>query len=149
MSLSREELRAKLSMIEPDEGMYAGITPADLPEIQALLSDPEEWMAARAIFALSRLGTPEIAALAKAATDERSPVRIAVAAAVAQRPITLPDDAVMQLLRDSDAGVRKFATHAVKNENGPEPRAILNRLATDDATPAVRESATEALRKFQ
>jgi len=144
------ELRARLSMIEPTESMYAGIAPSDVPALEQLLSDREEWMAARAVFALSRVGSREaVDVLSRAAVDQRPSVRVAVAAAVGQRPIALPDTAVIRLLRDEDVGVRKFATLAVKPENGIEPRSLLNRLASDDAVPVVRENAAEALRKIR
>lgn len=144
------ELRKQLSLIEPTDSMYQGITQADVPALEQLTSDPEEWMAGRAIFALSKVGTRDaIAVLSRAGADPRSAVRVAVAAAVGQSPVVLPDDVVVRLLRDHDVGVRKFAPQAVKAANGPEPRASLNRLASDDAFRAVRDSATEALEKFR
>jgi HEAT repeat protein len=148
--MTAAELRARLSMIEPTESMYEGITQADVPLLEELISDREEWLAARAVFALSRVGTPDsLAAVTRAAADPRPPVRVAVAASVSQRPITLPDDVLVQLLRDRDAGVRKFAPLAVKPENGREPRAVLDRVAADDAVPVVRENAAEALRRIR
>jgi HEAT repeat protein len=145
-----EELRAKLSEIEPREAMYAGLTPTDVPSLERLLADPEDWMAARAIFALSRVGNDAaVNILARAVTDGRVQVRVAVAAAVAQRPITLPDNAIVKLLQDQDVGVRKLATRAVKPENGNEPRALLNRLSSEDAFPEVQKRATEVLRNLR
>ena len=145
-----EELRAKLSAIEPTEAIYAELTSADVPDLERLLADPEDWIAARAIFALSRVGNDAaVGVLARAVTDPRVQVRVAVAAAVAQRPITLPDNALVKLLQDQDVGVRKFATLAVKPENGNEPRALLNRLSSEDAIPQIRQNAIEALRKLR
>jgi HEAT repeat protein len=148
--MTAAELRAQLSVIEPTETMYAGIAPTDVPALQQLIAQGEGWIAARAVFALSRVGTGEaVAAMASAVTDSRSPVRVAVAAAASQRPIVLPDTALVHLLRDKDVGVRKFAPQAVKPENGQEPRAELTRLAAEDAIPAIRQNAAEALRKFR
>jgi HEAT repeat protein len=144
------ELRTKLSMIEPTEGTYAGLTDQEVPLLEQLVADQEEWLAARAVFALSRIGTPRaVAALTNAAADRRPEVRVAVASAVAQRPVVLPDQAVDRLLQDSDAGVRKFATRAVKRENGNEVRALLKRIAATDPAPAVRENAAEAVRAMR
>lgn len=148
--MSAESVRAQLSIIEPTEAMYEGIGPGDVSDLEQLLSDKEEWMASRAVFALSRVGTPAaLNAMTRAATDQRSPVRVAVAAAVSQRPLVLPDTALVSLLRDQDAGVRKFATLAVKRENGADAHTLLSRMATEDAVTAVREHAAEALRKVQ
>lgn len=96
-----------------------------------------------------RVGSSGIAVLATATTDPRPAVRVAVAAAVGQRPIVLPDNAVVNLLLDQDVGVRKFATLAVKPQNGNEPRSVLNRLASDDTFSVVRENAAEALRRIR
>lgn len=148
--MNSAELRKKLSLIEPSEEMYAGITPGDVPALQELLSDREEWIASRAVFALSRVGTSEaMHVLSEAAKDHRSQIRVSLAAAVSQRPITLPDSALMHLLQDTDTGVRKYATHAVKAENGKETHALLDRIALEDAVPQVRERAEESLRKLR
>ena len=147
--MTAAELKAKLSVIEPTEAMYAGIAASDLPALEQLLADREDWVAARAVFAASRVGgSAATALLTKAAVDQRAPVRVAVAVAVGQRPIVLPDTTLMQLLKDPDVGVRKFAPQAVKPENGTEPRAQLTRIAKDDAIQAVRDNATEALRRI-
>jgi len=143
------ELRTKLSVIEPTEAMYEGIGPGDIASLEQMVSDREEWMASRAVFALSRVGgTEAVSVLARAATDNRAPVRVAVAAAVSQRAIVLPDAALVRLLNDNDAGVRKFATQAVKSGNSEDARALLRRMSKDDAVSTVRENAVEALRKL-
>lgn len=106
-------------------------------------------MASRAVFALSRVGGPAVVnALVRAAADQRSPVRVAVAAAVSQRALVLPDTTLLNLLKDPDAGVRKFATLAVKSENGADARTLLSRMATEDAVSTVRDNAAEALRRI-
>ena len=147
--MAADALRSKLSVIEPTEEIYVGLGPADVPVLRELIADQEAWMAARAVFALSRIeDDAAVAALAEAAADRRSEVRVAVAAAVAQRPIALPDAAIERLIEDDDAGVRKFAAFAVKRENGEKSRTLLRRLASDDAVPAVRENAAEASRRL-
>lgn len=148
--MTAAELRQKLSLIEPTDSMYQGITEADVPALAQLTADTEDWVAGRAVFALSRVASREaVAALSRAGGDSRSAVRVAVAAAVGQSAIVLPDDVVLRLLQDRDLGVRKFAPQAVKPQNGRELKTTLNRLASDDAVRAVRESATEALRRLR
>ena len=142
-------LRDKLSIIEPTETMYEGIGPGDVADLAQLTADQEEWMASRAVFALSRVGGPAaLNALVTAAADLRSPVRVAVAAAVSQRSLVLPDTTLVALLKDQDAGVRKFATLAVKPENGTDARALLKRMVTEDTVFTVRDNAAETLRKM-
>jgi HEAT repeat protein len=148
--MTAAELRAKLNLIEPNESMYQGIGPADIPALEELIRDPEEWLTGRVVFALSRVGgSAAVSAMARAAADPRPPVRVAIAAAASQRAMVLPDTALVPLLRDQDAGVRKFATLAVRRENGSDAQTLLNHLASEDAVPAVRANAAEALGKLR
>lgn len=148
--MTAAQLRAQLSFIEANERMYEGINSGDIPALKELLADKNDWMAARAVFALSRLQTDEsLAELANAAGDGRPAVRVAVAAAVSQRPVALPDAVLIHLLEDRDPGVRKFAAKAVKPENAAATRDTLNRLAEQDQFPVIRQNAVEALRRIQ
>lgn len=144
-----QELRQKLSVIEPTEEVYAGLSEADIAPLTELLADPEPWLAARAVFALSRIATPKaVAAIARAASDPRETVRVSVAAATAQRKIVLPDKNVIALLADRDLGVRKYAALAVKPENSADAHAALRRVADADANPSIRDFARQAIEKL-
>ena len=148
--MTLQELRQKLSVIEPTEEMYAGLSEADIAPLTELLSDPEPWLAGRAVFALSRIETPKaIAAIVRAAADPRETVRVSVATAVAQRKIVLPDKNVVALLSDPDLGVRKYAALAVKPDNGADAHAALRRVAEADANLAIRDFARQAVEKLR
>lgn len=147
--MTAAELRTKLSLIEPTERMYDGIDAGDILALKQIISDQEEWMASRAVFALSRVGGPAaVDALAHASADRRTPVRVAVAAAVSQGALVLKDTALIDLLKDRDVGVRRFAALAVKSENGADAHALLRHMSTEDAAAIVRTNAAEALRKI-
>lgn len=107
-----DEVRRLLGRIEPTEEMYAPLDIADLPHLQRLAHGPDPLTAARAIFAASRIpGAGSDALIARAAADPRPEMRIA---ALAQGRRPLPPGTVERLLRDSDAGVAKFAERAVR-----------------------------------
>jgi len=145
-----QEIRRRFQAIEPDETMFAGMTVEDIAHFETLLAEADPVMASRAVFALSRIGGDSAArVLRRAAVDSRSPVRVAVAAAVAQRPITLPDRELNALLSDRDAGVRKFALGAVKADNGTIVKEALTRMSQSaDELPALKARALEALRRL-
>lgn len=147
--MTAEDIRARLSVIEPTDRVYAGLTDDDVTVLEQLLGDPEDWIAGRAAFALSRVGTPRaVDALVTAANDPRPAVRVSVAAAVGQQDIALPDAAVSVLLQDADPAVRRFAPLAVKASNGPRPREQLRVMTEQDGLAAVREVAADALRRI-
>ena len=145
-----EELRAKLSAFEPTEAIYADLTPQTFLPLNDCSLIPKIGWRLEPFSRSAGWGTTLLLAFSpERLRMRRVQVRVAVAAAVAQRPITLPDNALVKLLQDQDVGVRKFATLAVKPENGNEPRALLNRLSSEDAIPQIRQNATEALRKLR
>ena len=83
MPMTFDQLRNQLSAIESDESTYAGIGASEVPLLEQLLRDDEVWMAARAVFALSRVPDARaVTLLSQAGADPRQAVRVAVAASV-------------------------------------------------------------------
>ena len=83
--MTLEQLTYQLSAIEPGEGIFAGIGPAEIPLLEQLLQDQdtEAWMASRAVFALSSVpDSRAVSILSRAVADSRQEVRVAVAASV-------------------------------------------------------------------
>ena len=139
MSMSMEELRQQLSAIEPDERTYRGIGSEEVPLLRRLLDDEERWLAARAVFALSRVGSSEAySALEAAAEDQREEVRVAVAAASTSLPIDTSDALLERLLNDQSSGVRRFAIESVSERNGLRIRTRLQDIASADTDPYLR-----------
>jgi HEAT repeat protein len=146
MALSLKELHDRLSAIEPTEEIYSGISEEDVPTLEQLLEFEEPWLAARAVYALGRVGgTTAADALGKAARDRRPEVRVAVADSATRVPAKVSDALLAALLADSDAGVRKFALRAVSEDSGQEPLAQVERMAEEDPVPPIRAEARERL----
>lgn len=146
MAMTLAQLREQLSSIEIDAATYDGIGPSDVPVLDQLVSDPETWIAGRAIFALSQVRTPTaLAILARAAADPRPEIRVAVAASTRN---LAPEDANGLLLRglsDTELGVRKFAIRSVAPAHSPAVQTRLRELETADPAPAIRAAATSRL----
>lgn len=144
MPKTESELREQLSAIEPDDDTYRGIGPADIPTLRRLLNDPEPWLAARAVHALSRIETEEAwHAIAIAAQDPRVDVRIATAVVTKGLPATARAAILAELLEDQNTGVRKFAIKAVTPEIAATLVERLRQIARDDTDQHLRVLAEE------
>jgi HEAT repeat protein len=142
-----DQLRAKLSDIEPDNNTYAGIGSDDIPLLQQMTQTEEPWLAARAVFAISRIADNRtLPALEAAAASPRPEVRVAVAAASRTLSTAATDRLLPNLLDDVDPGVRKFAVEAVSPANAVAVRDRLRRLETQDPAPFLRKAARERIR---
>jgi HEAT repeat protein len=104
-------------------------------------------LAARAVFAASRLADPRaLALLRRATTDSRQQVRIAVAASLTRIIPANATDLLLPLLDDADLGVRKFAITSVTAAHDPAVLRKLRDLQARDPVPALRDHAASRLR---
>ena len=114
MPMTLDQLRRQLSAIEPNETTYAGLSSSEIPLLQQLLKDPEPWMPARAIFALSRIANDSaVGMIRKAIADPRPEVRVAIAASAANLAAKDSNVILSKILEDQDVGVRKFAVQSI------------------------------------
>lgn len=149
MAMSMQALRDQLGMVEPEEGMYGGIGPAEIGLLEQLLADKEPWLASRAVFALSRIPDARaVAILARAAGDPRQEVRVAVAAAVSQVEPANANPILLKLLADTELGVRKFALQSVAKAHDPAVHAKVKDLIASDPAPWIRDTARSRLQEL-
>ena len=147
MPLTFDQVAFRLSAIEPNEGMYAGIGPAEIPVLRQLLQDQEPWKAARAVYALSRIDDAEVVPIIRdAASDPRSQVRVAVAASAKHLKPEWANALLTTLLDDADMGVRKFAVQSVSSVHAPAVHEKLRQLRLHDSVPALRALTDHHLR---
>jgi len=150
MPRTLEQLRNQLSMIEPNDGMYTGIGPAEVPLLEQLLQDTEAWMASRAVFALSRVSDAKAATiLSRAAADPRQEVRVALAASLRNLQPQDANGILLRLLTDAELGVRKFAVQAVSKTHDAAVHAKLKEIETRDPAPPIRAVAQGKLRELK
>jgi len=148
--MTLEHLRSKLSAIEPDDSIYEGIGPSEIPLLEQLLKDKEAWMASRAIFALSRV--PDIRAveiLSRTVDDPRQEVRVALAASVSNLKPKDYKNILLKLLNDTELGVRKFAIKTVSGVHDEMIHEKLRDIETQDPLPSMRKLAKDKLREFE
>lgn len=147
--MSLEELRQQLSAIEPDENMFRGIGKNDVPLLQQLLNDDEPWMAARAVYALSRISDDRATRiLSQTVQDKRIEVRIALATVAAVLPAATATRILTRLLNDQNPGVRQFAIRSIPAKPTATAWESLQEIADYDPVEFVRLSAEESLKKL-
>ena len=141
-----EQLRRQLSAIEPDESMYDGISSADIPASKQLLSEPEPWLASRAVWGLAYLNTAEaVRRLDIAARDSRPEVRVSVAASARRLSPRFAEPLLVKLLDDSDIGVRKFSVLSASSRSSSQLIEKLKTIANSDVHVDLRRFAQEKL----
>jgi HEAT repeat protein len=138
------QLRTQLSDIEPDDRTYEGIDASEVDLLRQLLDDEEPWLAARAVYALSRIDAESAHRVLLAASKSPRPeVRVAVAASAGALPPRVSDQVLSRLLDDPELGVRKFAVKSTSERNSEAVKKRLERIATTEANAAVQQIAEE------
>ena len=150
MPITLDQLRRQLSTIEPNEGTYSGVGSTEIPLLQQLVQDPEPWMAARAICALSRIADDSaVEVIRKAIHDVRPEVRVAIAASATNLAAKDSNTLLAEILEDQDAGVRKFAVQSISAENNPSIHAKLQMIETQDPVSLMRDHARLKRRELE
>ena len=144
MPKSVAELRAQLSDIEASERMYEGIGPSDVDALTRMVLEEEDWLAARAVHALSRIDSSEARqAVAAAAESPRMEVRVAAAASAAVLPARDSDTVLAKLLDDPQSAVRKFAVKSTSRRNAKAIRERVSDMASSEKSAGLRRVAEE------
>jgi hypothetical protein len=144
MPKSVAELRAQLSDIEASERMYEGIGPSDVDALTRMVLEEEDWLAARAVHALSRIDSSEARqAVAAAAESPQMEVRVAAAASAAVLPAEESDTVLSKLLDDPHSAVRKFAVKSTSRRNAKAIRERVSDMASSEKSAGLRRVAEE------
>lgn len=150
MPTTIDQLRRQLSTIEPNEAMYAGIGASEIPLLKQLLNDPEPWMSARAIFALSRIADESaVEIIRKSIHDVRPEVRVAIAASATNLAVNDSNTILAEILDDKDVGVRKFAVQSVSSKNDLSIHAKLKMMEAQDPVSLMRDHARLRRRELE
>ncbi|WP_247048725.1 hypothetical protein [Arthrobacter rhizosphaerae] len=135
-------MKAVLEVLEPDEPNYdkaASLGPDSLPHLRALVEGDDPMLAAKAAFAASLLeGDQGKDVVTAAAHSETASIRVAAAAAANNLPADSAAVILMDLVDDSDPGVRKVALSSVPSD---APRQLTAKLASRSGQAAGAGSA--------
>ncbi len=149
MPKSLSQLRAQLGDIEPDERTYEALGPSEVDLLLDLLDDREDWLAARAVHALSRIDAESARqAVVSSAESPRMAVRVAAAASAGGLPAQVSDEILSRLLDDPHPAVRKFAIRSTSNRNSEAVRRRIAEIAASDADTRLQRMAQEQERSI-
>ena len=150
MPMTLDEMRRKLSDLEPTEAMFDGIAAPDLPILNELLDDPESWLAARAVLAIARIPTNSASIrMSQLVVDDRPEVRTALAMATSYMEPATAKQTIKALLGDENIGVRKMAIMNVNKSHGAEITRELERMVTQEAVPMLRTNIEEKVQQLR
>ena len=140
-------MKAVLEVLEPDEPNYdkaASLGPDSLPHLRTLVQGDDPMLAAKAAFAASLLeGDQGKDVVAAAAHSETASIRVAAAAAANNLPADSAAVVLMDLVDDSDPGVRKVALSSVPSDAPPQLSAKVasqSGRATGAGSPGIEEA---------
>src|SRR5262245_40768598 len=110
MAVTLEQLRFQLRAFEPDYSALKKLGPEILPHLNTLVQEPNTSIASRAAYLAGLIGDDRSEGVLRAAAGSKSAV-VRAAAADAIRSFAKPvgSGLLINLLHDSDAGVRKVA----------------------------------------
>jgi HEAT repeat protein len=121
--------------------------PAAVPDLLAVLADPDPAVRLRAAGALGLLSASQaVPGLVTLLGDPDVLVRAMAATALGGIGDRTAGPALRKALQDDDARVRERAAQALARLRDPEAREALERLAATESVPAVRQAAFAALR---
>jgi HEAT repeat protein len=144
MPKSLVQLREQLSEIEPSDRTYEGIGASEVEQLLGMLDDDQEWLAARAVHALSRIDAETARqAVMTAAESPRMAVRVAAATSAGTLPAQASDQILSMLLDDPSPAVRKFAIKSTSERNSAAVRRQLVEIAEADADTRLRRLAQQ------
>ena len=137
---SYDEVKSILSDIEPTDAMYAKLNEEDIPIIKELLQEPEQWLASRAVFALSKFHTqPTFDILSGLVNDQRVSIRVSLASCADKLPPEVSLNILTRLIDDSETGVRKFAYQSIIPNTNQEFNEHVRSVFAREHDPYLKE----------
>jgi hypothetical protein len=140
-----EQVINQLDREEPQYGQAAQLGAEALPHLLTLVQLGNPGLAAKAASLAGLIDTPEsVDVLAIAARHSEPVVRVA-AAASAKHLTNLPTSLAMDLLDDSDAGVRKWGLKALEAHRPMGIKTRVEEIMTSDPDAGLRERARQII----
>jgi HEAT repeat protein len=143
LTISLEEVRKSLKIIDPDPNIKMEFGSDALPHLRTLLHEEDTFLASQAVYALSLMKDPEaVALLDTAARDSRPEVRVAVAACSQNLSPKNASKILLELLDDPDVGVRKKAVRSAPKASDLAVRDKIEKMVNNDPSLAIRRNAS-------
>lgn len=147
MAVTFDQVRRMLRAFEPDYASLRKLGPEVLPHLNTLVKDPKPTIASRAAYLAGLIGDDRSEGVLRAAAASPSPV-VRAAAADAIRKFARPAGSglLINLLHDSDAGVRKVAVRAAADSSNAALVSKVANISRTDPKPWVRNLAARVIK---
>jgi HEAT repeat protein len=149
MSITMQQVLARLDTDEPDYAALATLGPEVVPHLAVLVRSDDPGIASKAAYLASMIDSDDSANVVEAAaTSPHETVRVAAAASLRNLAPAKAAPTADKLLDDEDVGVRKQALLSVADlgMSGLEPK--VKRIATTDAEQGLRQLAKQGLQRM-
>jgi HEAT repeat protein len=149
MPIEMEDVVRSLIPDEADLNRAAATLGADaLPHLESLVAGPDAMLASKATYVVSRIQDPRtIQILQIAARSRDRMVRLAAATVVQDLPPEAANAVLTTVLNDSDPEIRKIAVESVPSSTTSDVYDSLERLASSDPLPFIRDLSTAVLQR--
>jgi HEAT repeat protein len=146
MPVTMQDVLARIDLDEIDyPAAAAELGPEALPLLEELVEGGDPMLASKAVYLASVISGPGSARVVeRAAQHPDARVRVAAAAGLRHLPEQDAEPHVDELLKDRDVGVRKVALQSAAAFDSPAMITRVQRLATHDPEPAMRDLAQRA-----
>jgi hypothetical protein len=148
MPVTMEQVINQLDREEPDYAQAAQLGSEALQHLITLIQGGNLGLAAKAASLAGIINASQSAdALEIAARDPEPVVRVA-AAASAKNLTNIPTSLAMELLNDSDAGVRKWTLKALEVHHPPGIRTKVEEIMKSDPDVGLRDRAKQIINQL-
>jgi hypothetical protein len=146
MSVTFNQVRRLLQAFEPNYAAAARLGPQILPHLRTLVRGSDKMLASKAAYLASLIDDDRAVDVVRdAAKNASAAVRVAAAGGLRNLKRPAAAGAIMALLGDRDAGVRKFALKASAMRPNAALLAKLGDLSRKDPVPNIRSLAARIL----
>lgn len=128
MAVSMEDVRAALDPEEPDYDAAARLGEGAMPHLRELAEGADPMLASKAVYLAGLIGGEDAGEIVlTAAHDDDAAVRVAAASSTRRLSAEAGEAVLIDLVADSDPGVRKIAHRAMPETPSARLRAALER----------------------
>lgn len=145
MPVTMEQVLNELNRDEPVYGQAAQLGSEALPHLITLIQGENLGLAAKAASLAGIINVAQSAAVLEIAARHPEPVVRVAAAASAKNLTSIPTSLAMELLNDSDAGVRKWMLNALEVHHPAGIKTKVEDIMKNDPDLGLRDRAKQII----
>jgi hypothetical protein len=148
MPVTMEQVINQLEREEPEYGQAAQLGSEALPHLITLIQGDNLGLAVKAASLAGIINVGQSAAVLEIAARHPEPVVRVAAAASAKNLTSIPTSLAMDLLNDSDAGVRQWGLKALEVHHPAGIKTKVEEIMTSDPDVGLRDRARQIINQL-